>query len=176
MFALALAAAGSIVSAASGSCDLYTSGGTPYIAAHSTTRALYGDYTGPLYQVKRNKDGTTSNITFDCTVVWRMLLPRTTSAPRRPGSSRLSTTSPAPRITWPKLFPAASAGLRRVGQRCGNGPWIMADLENGLFSGWNPRQNTANTSITAQCQHSTAATVQDVKRTSQRSLKLERSQ
>jgi hypothetical protein len=29
----------------------------------------------------------------------------------------------------------------------GNGPWIMADLENGLFSGANQRQNTADPSI-----------------------------
>ncbi|KAF5361705.1 hypothetical protein D9758_007272 [Tetrapyrgos nigripes] len=33
------------------------------------------------------------------------------------------------------------------GTGSGNGPWIMADLENGLFSGQNPKQNTANPSI-----------------------------
>ncbi|KAK7455896.1 hypothetical protein VKT23_010934 [Stygiomarasmius scandens] len=30
----------------------------------------------------------------------------------------------------------------------GNGPWIMADLENGLFSGQNARENAADPSIT----------------------------
>jgi non-reducing end alpha-L-arabinofuranosidase len=37
-------------------CDLYAAGGTPCGAAHSTTRALYGSYNGPLYQVQRNSD------------------------------------------------------------------------------------------------------------------------
>jgi non-reducing end alpha-L-arabinofuranosidase len=37
-------------------CDLYTAGGTPCIAAHSTTRALYAAYNGPLYQVQRASD------------------------------------------------------------------------------------------------------------------------
>ena len=52
----------STVSAAAGPCDLYASGGTPCIAAHSTTRALYGAFTGSLYQVKRGSDGATTNI------------------------------------------------------------------------------------------------------------------
>jgi len=52
----------SLVSAAAGPCDLYSSGGTPCIAAHSTTRALYGAYAGPLYQVKCGSDNTTTNI------------------------------------------------------------------------------------------------------------------
>jgi hypothetical protein len=34
------------------------------------------------------------------------------------------------------------------GTGTGNGPWVMADLENGLFSGQNARQNTADPSIT----------------------------
>ena len=29
-------------------CDIYASGGTPCVAAHSTTRALFGSYTGPV--------------------------------------------------------------------------------------------------------------------------------
>jgi hypothetical protein len=37
-------------------CDLYAAGGTPCIAAHSTTRALFGSYNGPLYQVQRASD------------------------------------------------------------------------------------------------------------------------
>ncbi|SEG81029.1 Alpha-L-arabinofuranosidase B, catalytic [Actinacidiphila yanglinensis] len=39
-------------------CDLYASGGTPCVAAHSTTRALYSSYTGSLYQVRRSSDNT----------------------------------------------------------------------------------------------------------------------
>ncbi|MBS2966613.1 cellulose binding domain-containing protein [Actinocrinis puniceicyclus] len=37
-------------------CDLYAAGGTPCISAHSTTRALYAAYSGPLYQVQRSSD------------------------------------------------------------------------------------------------------------------------
>jgi hypothetical protein len=44
-------------------CDIYAAGGTPCVAAHSTTRALYAAYTGNLYQVKRASDSTTKNIT-----------------------------------------------------------------------------------------------------------------
>jgi non-reducing end alpha-L-arabinofuranosidase len=43
-------------------CDIYASGGTPCIAAHSTVRALYGAYNGNLYQVRRSSDNTTRNI------------------------------------------------------------------------------------------------------------------
>ncbi|KAF7590614.1 hypothetical protein BBP40_002609 [Aspergillus hancockii] len=60
VLALGLVATGSF--AAAGPCDLYASGGTPCVAAHSTTRALYSAYTGPLYQVKRGSDGTTTTI------------------------------------------------------------------------------------------------------------------
>ncbi|MEV1178163.1 arabinofuranosidase catalytic domain-containing protein, partial [Nonomuraea sp. NPDC049784] len=43
-------------------CDIYASGGTPCVAAHSTVRALYGSYNGNLYQVRRSSDNTTRNI------------------------------------------------------------------------------------------------------------------
>ncbi|MEV6829469.1 arabinofuranosidase catalytic domain-containing protein [Amycolatopsis sp. NPDC051102] len=43
-------------------CDIYASGGTPCVAAHSTVRALYGTYAGNLYQVRRSSDNTTRNI------------------------------------------------------------------------------------------------------------------
>ncbi|MGW6502269.1 arabinofuranosidase catalytic domain-containing protein [Nonomuraea angiospora] len=43
-------------------CDIYASGGTPCVAAHSTTRALYASYNGPLYQVRRASDNTTRDI------------------------------------------------------------------------------------------------------------------
>jgi hypothetical protein len=60
VLALGLVATGSLVAA--GPCDLYSSGGTPCIAAHSTTRALYSAYAGSLYQVQRGSDNTTTNI------------------------------------------------------------------------------------------------------------------
>jgi non-reducing end alpha-L-arabinofuranosidase len=43
-------------------CDIYAAGGTACVAAHSTVRALYGSYTGSLYQVRRSSDSTTRNI------------------------------------------------------------------------------------------------------------------
>jgi non-reducing end alpha-L-arabinofuranosidase len=59
----ALVAAGAApAAAASLPCDIYSSDGTPCVAAHSTTRALYASYNGPLYQVRRSSDGTTTNI------------------------------------------------------------------------------------------------------------------
>src|ERR1051326_4047158 len=45
-----------------GPCDIYAAGGTPCVAAHSTTRALSASYNGPLYQVKRQSDGKTLDI------------------------------------------------------------------------------------------------------------------
>ena len=43
-------------------CDIYETGGTPCVAAHSTTRALYSSYNGPLYQVRRTSDNQTKDI------------------------------------------------------------------------------------------------------------------
>jgi hypothetical protein len=45
-----------------GPCDIYAAGGTPCVAAHSTTRALSAFYNGPLYQVMRRSDGKSLNI------------------------------------------------------------------------------------------------------------------
>jgi hypothetical protein len=45
-----------------GPCDIYGAAGTPCVAAHSTTRALYAGYSGRLYQVKRQSDGKTLDI------------------------------------------------------------------------------------------------------------------
>jgi non-reducing end alpha-L-arabinofuranosidase len=58
------AVAGSAAPAAAASlpCDIYASAGTPCVAAHSTTRALYASYSGPLYQVRRSSDNATTNI------------------------------------------------------------------------------------------------------------------
>ncbi|NMO53803.1 alpha-N-arabinofuranosidase [Actinoplanes sp. TBRC 11911] len=43
-------------------CDIYAAGGTPCVAAHSSTRALYASYSGPLYQVTRLSDHAAKNI------------------------------------------------------------------------------------------------------------------
>ena len=43
-------------------CDIYTAAGTPCVAAHSTVRALYAKYDGPLYSVRRRSDNTTRDI------------------------------------------------------------------------------------------------------------------
>ncbi|HSW48726.1 MAG TPA: arabinofuranosidase catalytic domain-containing protein, partial [Bryobacteraceae bacterium] len=45
-----------------GPCDAYAAGGAPCVAAHSSTRALYASYNGPLYQVLRQSDGKTLDI------------------------------------------------------------------------------------------------------------------
>ncbi|KAI1375293.1 Arabinosidase B [Hypoxylon crocopeplum] len=57
---LGLVASSSLVAA--GPCDIYSSGGTPCVAAHSTTRALYSSYTGALYQVQRASDSAKTTI------------------------------------------------------------------------------------------------------------------
>ncbi|KAH8795918.1 Arabinosidase B [Flagelloscypha sp. PMI_526] len=49
--------------ALAGPCDIYSSGGTPCVAAHSTTRALYSAYSGSLYQLRRGSDNATTNVT-----------------------------------------------------------------------------------------------------------------
>src|SRR5438270_5671376 len=43
-------------------CDIYAAGGTPCVAAHSTTRALFAAYAGSLYQVQRASDSAFANI------------------------------------------------------------------------------------------------------------------
>jgi len=45
-----------------GPCDIYAAAGTPCVAAHSTTRALYAAYDGPLYQVRRTSDNQLRDI------------------------------------------------------------------------------------------------------------------
>jgi hypothetical protein len=45
-----------------GPCDIYESAGTPCGSAHSTVRALYSAYNGPLYQVQRASDKSTKDI------------------------------------------------------------------------------------------------------------------
>jgi hypothetical protein len=42
-------------------CDIYAEDGGPCVAAHSTVRALFASYSGPLYQLRKS-DGTTKDI------------------------------------------------------------------------------------------------------------------
>jgi hypothetical protein len=69
--AAATLAAGALLASGAGSpsraatqepCDIYAAAGTPCVAAHSTTRALFAAYNGPLYQVRRASTNTTANI------------------------------------------------------------------------------------------------------------------
>jgi non-reducing end alpha-L-arabinofuranosidase len=45
-----------------GPCDVYAAAGDPCVAAHSTTRALYASYNGPLYQILRQSDSKTLDV------------------------------------------------------------------------------------------------------------------
>ncbi|WP_232234639.1 arabinofuranosidase catalytic domain-containing protein [Actinoplanes sp. N902-109] len=53
---------GAANAAGTGPCDIYGSAGTPCVAAHSTTRALFGAYNGPLYQLTRASDRATHDV------------------------------------------------------------------------------------------------------------------
>ncbi len=54
--------AGSSGAGPTGPCDIYQAAGTPCAAAHSTVRALYGAFSGALYQVSRASDNTSKEI------------------------------------------------------------------------------------------------------------------
>src|SRR5450432_4100678 len=58
----AVGTAGTAQAATSLPCDIYAAAGTHCVAAHSTVRALFSAYSGPLYQVRRSSDSTTLNI------------------------------------------------------------------------------------------------------------------
>lgn len=49
-------------SATAGPCDILGAAGNPCVAAHSTVRALYAAYDGPLYSVKNNHSGKVANV------------------------------------------------------------------------------------------------------------------
>jgi hypothetical protein len=70
MLASALALSASLASAAPSAapCDIFNSAATPCSAAHSTVRALFAGYNGPLYQVMKGF-GTPSNSTQDIPVL-----------------------------------------------------------------------------------------------------------
>ena len=52
----------SALSAAAAPCDILAAAGTPCVAAHALTRALFSAYAGPLYSVNRTSDGATMDI------------------------------------------------------------------------------------------------------------------
>jgi non-reducing end alpha-L-arabinofuranosidase len=60
--ALSISAPEAAQAATSEPCDIYANAGTPCVAAHSMTRALFAGYDGPLYQVRRWSDNTTTNV------------------------------------------------------------------------------------------------------------------
>ncbi len=58
----AAVASGDAAARPKGPCDIYAAAGDPCVAAHSTTRAMYATYDGPLYQIVRQSDGKSLNI------------------------------------------------------------------------------------------------------------------
>ncbi len=224
--------------ATQGPCDLYAAGGTPCVAAHSTTRALYGAYNGALYQVRRASDNATRDIgllsaggvanaatqdsfcagtTCLITVIYdqsgrgnhlTQAPPGGFQGPAPGGYDNLANAAAAPITVGGQkaygVFVAPGTGYRNNnatgtatgdqpegmyaifdgthynggccfdygnaernsrdngngtmeaiyfgnikvwGYGAGNGPWIMADLENGLFSGINQRYNANDPTI-----------------------------
>lgn len=224
--------------AAAGPCDIYSSGGTPCVAAHSTTRALYNAYSGALYQVKRGSDGSTTDIkplsaggvanaaaqdTFCASTTCLITIiydqsgrgnhltqapPGGFQGPDVNGYDNLAGAIGAPvTLNGQKAYGVfvspgtgyrnnaakgiatgdAAEGMYAVldgthynggccfdygnaetnnldtgnghmeaiyygdntawGSGAGSGPWIMADLENGLFSGVNPKNNPGDPSL-----------------------------
>ncbi|MGW6502583.1 arabinofuranosidase catalytic domain-containing protein [Nonomuraea angiospora] len=224
--------------AASQACDIYAAGGTPCVAAHSTTRALYASYNGSLYQVRRSSDNATQNIgllsaggyanaaaqdsfcartTCVITVIYdqsgrgnhlTQAPPGGFSGPAAGGYDNLAVATAAPTMVGGHkaygVFVAPGTGYRNNntngiargdqpegmyavfdgthynggccfdygnaetnsrdngngtmeaiyfgnikvwGYGTGNGPWVMADLENGLFSGVNPGYNAGNPTV-----------------------------
>jgi uncharacterized membrane protein YgcG len=219
-----------------GPCDIYTSGNTPCVAAHSTVRALYGGYSGNLYQVKRTSDwaakdigvttvggfadaaaqdafcaGTTCLITilYDQSPQGNHLKvgPRggygsadveafASAAPLSVGGHPVYALYVTPGTGYrnnrtkgiatgdqPEGMYMVASGTHYNGECCfdygnaetnsldngngcmeaiyfgncknwgygaGNGPWVMADLENGLFAGGNTGLSSGNASITSE--------------------------
>ncbi|TVY78533.1 putative alpha-L-arabinofuranosidase B [Lachnellula suecica] len=222
---------------AAGPCDIYAAGGTPCVAAHSTTRALYSAYANGLYQVKRSSDGATGNVvalsagglanaasqdtfcagtTCLITIIYDQsghnnhlyqapaggaatgpdALANAVSAPVKLNGQKAYGVYIAPGVGYRNDAVVGTAtgdgaeGIYAIfdgthynnqccfdygnaetsnldtgaghmeaiyfgdctfwGSGAGSGPWIMADLENGLFSGKSAGQNTADVSITSR--------------------------
>ncbi|CZT22933.1 probable Probable alpha-N-arabinofuranosidase B [Ramularia collo-cygni] len=235
--ALSLLATSSLVAA--GPCDIYASGNTPCVAAHSTTRALYSAFNGALYRVSRGSDGATTDIkplsaggvanaasqdsfcsgtTCLITIIYdqsgkgnhltQAPPGGAASGPNPGGLDNLASATGAPvTLNGNKAYGVfispgtgyrndettgiatgdAAEGMYAVldgthfndgccfdygnaetnnldtgnghmeaiyfgsntfwGSGAGSGPWLMSDMENGLFSGSNPKNNPADPSI-----------------------------
>ena len=223
-----------------GPCDIYAAGGTPCVAAHSTTRVLLSTYTGPLYQIRRQSDNATLDVTALSSGIANAALqdafctgttclisviydqsgrnnhltqapPGTYQGPAAGGYDNLAVATAAPvTLSGQKVygvFIAAGTGYRNNatngiavgdqpegiyaalngwhynsgccfdygnaessgtnpgdghmeavyfgnstfwGSGSGSGPWIMADLENGLFSGSDPHLNAGDPTVTSR--------------------------
>ncbi len=237
---IALAVGGAVImgapsqAATQGPCDIYAAASTPCVAAHSTTRALYGAYNGSLYQVRRSSDNTTQNIgvlsaggyanaaaqdsfcsgtTCVITIIYDQSgrgnnLTQAPAGGAAGGPDNLANATAAPTtLNGHKaygVYVAAGTGYRNDhtsgiatgdqaqgmyaildgthynggccfdygnaetsnndtgnghmeaiyfgnikvwGFGSGNGPWIMADLENGLFSGVNQHLNSGDPTV-----------------------------
>ncbi|WP_051367867.1 arabinofuranosidase catalytic domain-containing protein, partial [Hamadaea tsunoensis] len=233
-----LSAPTTVQAATSGPCDIYAAGGTPCVAAHSTTRALYAAYGGALYQIRRSSDNTTrdigvlstggvanaaaqdsfcANTTCLITIIYdqsgrgnhlTQAPPGGFSGPAAGGYDNLANATAAPTtLNGQKaygVYVAAGTGYRNNntngiakgdqpegmyaifdgthynggccfdygnaetnsrdngngtmeaiyfgnikvwGYGTGNGPWIMADLENGLYSGVNAGYNANDPTV-----------------------------
>ncbi|GHO91230.1 alpha-N-arabinofuranosidase [Reticulibacter mediterranei] len=217
-------------------CDIYASGGTPCVAAHSTVRALLSAYNGNLYQVRRASDNATLNIgvlsaggyanaaaqdsfcagtTCVITIIYDQSghgnnLTQAPAGGAAGGPDNLANASALPLTVGGHhvygVYVAPGTGYRNDhtsgiatgdnpegeyaildgthynggccfdygnaetsnndtgnghmeaiyfgnikvwGYGSGNGPWVMADLENGLFSGVNAGFNSGDQSITS---------------------------
>jgi len=241
--ALGIVATASLATA--GPCDIYDLGGTPCVAAHGTTRALYAFYNGPLYEVQRSSDNQTTNISprwpggvadaaaqdefcagTSCviTVIYDQSGHGNNLTPAPPGGAaagagpdgydlpadassapvtlrgqraygvyinpgngyRIDDTNGVATGNEPEGLYAIFDGTHYNGECCfdygnaevtntdngdghmeainfgncdfwgtgsGSGPWIMADMENGLFSGYSPKENPADPTITYRFVH-----------------------
>ncbi|KAF7169969.1 hypothetical protein CNMCM5623_002493 [Aspergillus felis] len=208
--ALCILTMGALVAA--GPCDYYSWGGTPCVAAHSTTRALYSSYNGLLYQVIRESDWQSKNIgTLYAVRQWNHLTqapPGAFNGPASNGYDNLAIADSAPvlmnsqKVYGVHIKPGMgyrnnaakgtatgdeAQGMYAIfdgttyndqccfdygnaetsgtdtgaghmeainfgncttwGSGSGSGPWIMADLENGLFGGPNFGWNGNNPTI-----------------------------
>ncbi|MER7667315.1 arabinofuranosidase catalytic domain-containing protein [Kitasatospora sp. NPDC096128] len=230
----ATATSGTAQAATQGPCDLYAAGGTPCVAAHSTTRALYGSYSGALYQVRRASDQALRDIkplsaggyadaaaqdafcagtTCVITVIYDQSgrgnhLTQAPGGGAAPGPDNLANATLAPttlnghRVYGVYVAPGTGyrnnhtsgvatgdqpegmyaildgshynggccfdygnaetssndtgnghmeaiyfGNIKVWGYGAGPGPWVMADLENGLFSGADPHYNANDPTV-----------------------------
>jgi hypothetical protein len=213
-----------------GVCDTLAAAGNACVAAHSTTRALYGAYTGKLYQVKRSNGNTMdigvvaggyadaasqdtfcSGTTCTISIIYDQSTNGNNLTPGPAGGAKNTADNPAnatdlkltlgghevygvlikPGIGYRKLTAKGTAtgdqaesmymvtSQQTLVDECcfdygnaetdahddgngtmealyfgggvvwgtgspgghNNGPWVMADLENGLYAGWEKNQD-----------------------------------